>query len=444
MGIGAKQSEAFSLNLQRAGDSTVFMGVSTKKLAIMQKGYSEEIGRSVALSQEGLEAMAGLAQGTGLGEQFAIGMASSMDDFGGSVVTSAKLVEETMQNAGAMGVNSAKAAQMLSKDLKLAQKYSFKNGVKGLAKMSTEALRLKLDLDGIAGLSDKVFRPEGAIELAAKLGTMGGAFAQMADPMQLMFKARNDFAGFAKDIGAATAEFVEYNKENGTFDIKGGLAADRMREIANVTGIGAEKLQEMAVAQAKMKMIGSVIPFAVNAKDEALITSMSTIGENGEISIKVDGFSKSIKELNANDMKNLRGSKETLRKRAEEARTAMEVFDDIITSFTQLLLPVARGLKKDFAEPLRELIKDGDFQESIRSFVKGIASLVGAVTKFAIENPITTLITGLGVAIAGKAATWITNGKLLRVGSIWVVVKVVVGVVFLICLVVKKLKQVGV
>ena len=133
---------------------------------------------------------------------------------------------------------------MLSKNLKFAQRYKFKGGVKGLAKMSSEALKLWLDLDGIAGLADKVFRPEGAIEMAAKLQTMGGAFAQMANPMELMFKARNDFAGFAKDIGKATSEFVEYNAEQGTFDIKGGLAADRMREIANMTGLGVDKLQD--------------------------------------------------------------------------------------------------------------------------------------------------------------------------------------------------------
>ena len=67
--------------------------------------------------------------------------------------------------------------------------------------MSSDALRLKLDMDGIASLADKVFRPEGAIEMAAQLSVMGGEFAKLGDPMTLMFKARNDMEGFAKDIG---------------------------------------------------------------------------------------------------------------------------------------------------------------------------------------------------------------------------------------------------
>jgi len=110
MGVGNKQYKAFSNNLQKAGDSTVLMGVSTKELAKMQRGYSEEIGRSVALSKEGMVAMAEMSEGTGLGEQFAVGMAGAMDKFGGSVETSRDLVQETVDIAGAMGVNSAKAA----------------------------------------------------------------------------------------------------------------------------------------------------------------------------------------------------------------------------------------------------------------------------------------------------------------------------------------------
>lgn len=416
MGISKDNAKAFSRNLERAGSTTVQMGVSTKQLAKMQKGYSEEIGKAGVLSEKGLEAMAGMAEGTGLGEQFAIGMAGAMDKFGGSVQTSAALVQETMDSAGEMGVNAAKASEMLSKNLKFSQKYKFKGGVKGLAAMTTSALSLRLDLEGIAGMADKVFRPEGATEMAAKLQTMGGAFAQMANPMELMFKARNDFAGFADDIGKATAEFVEYNKENGTFDIKGGLAADRMREIANMTGIGAEKLQEMAVAQAKMKMIGGVIPFKVNKKDEALIASFSTIRENGDIEVKVGELSKSIKDLSVVDMKKLRGDKATLAERAKESRTAMETLDDIKTSFTQLLIPVAQALKKDFADPLRDLLGNEKFINGIKAFVEGAADLVGGFVKFAVDNPLITAIGTIGTAIAGKAFMWYQNGKTLGMG----------------------------
>ena len=215
MGVGNKQYNAFSKTMMNAAASTTMMGVNIKDLAKMQQNYSEEIGRSVILSERGLEAMAGMAEGTGLGTEFAAQMASSMDNFGVSVESSAKVVEETMNTADKFGVNAAKAVKSMHKNLKLAQRFHFKGGVNSLMKMSIEAERLKLDLDGIAGMAEKVFRPEGAIEMAAQLATLGGRFAKLGDPMQLMFKARNDMEGFAKDIGWASAEFVEFNKETG-------------------------------------------------------------------------------------------------------------------------------------------------------------------------------------------------------------------------------------
>lgn len=424
MGVGGSNFSDFAKNMRDAGGSTQAIGVSVEKLAQMQRGYSEEIGRSVALTEKGFVAMAELAEGTGLGEQFAIGMAGAMDMFGANIGTSRDLIEETMNIADSMGVNSAKAAESMQKNLKFAQKYNFKNGVKGLSKMTSEALKLKLDLDSIAGLAENVFRPEGAIELSAKLSTMGGAFAQMANPMQLMFKARNDFAGFAKDIGRATAEFVEYNKENGTFDIKGGLAADRMREIAKMTGIGVEKLQEMAVQQQKIKMIGSVSPVNIPEEDMAIIESMANIAKDGEITINTGKGVKDLKDLTEKDLINIKARRKTLDERAKQSRTAAEIFDDLIQSFQALLLPLAEGLQKGLS-PLQEMMKDfnkdNGFYDSIRTFSEGISSFVGDKLSGFIKvvggfvsaaGPGGTLAAIMGL----KAATWVLRGMSLGRG----------------------------
>ena len=424
MGVGGSNFSDFAKNMRDAGGSTQAIGVSVGKLAQMQRGYSEEIGRSVALTEKGFVAMAELAEGTGLSEQFAIGMASAMDDFGANIGTSRDLIEETMNTADSMGVNSAKAAESMQKNLKFAQKYNFKNGVKGLSKMTSEALKLKLDLDGIAGLADKVFRPEGAIELSAKLSTMGGAFAQMANPMQLMFKARNDFAGFAKDIGKATAEFVEYNKETGTFDIKGGLANDRMREIANMTGLGVEELRKMAVQQQKIKMIGSVSPIDIPKKDMDFVESMAQIGKDGEITINTGKGIKDLKDLTKEDLGIIKARKKTLDERAKQSRTAVEILDDLLQSFQALLLPLAEGLQKGLS-PLQEMMKDfnkdNGFYDSIRTFSEGVSLFVGDKLSGFIKvvggfvkqaGPGGTLAAIMGL----KAATWVLRGMSLGRG----------------------------
>lgn len=414
MALGSSQFDSFSKNLYSAADSTTMMGVNLKKLAILQGGYSKEIGRSVRLTEGGLKAMAGMAEGTGLGEQFAIGMASAMDNFGVGAEASAKMVEDTMNIAGEMGVNGAAASQALQKNLKLAQKYNFKGGVKALGKMSSDALRLKLDMDGIAGLADKVFRPEGAIEMAAQLSVMGGEFAKLGDPMTLMFKARNDMEGFAKDIGKATSEFVEFNKETGSFEVMGGLARDRMREISKMTGISVEELQKMAVAQKKIESIGSITPINFEDKDKEFISSVSEL-KNGEFYINIDGKDQLVKDLEASQLDSIRNQKETLEKRAKAARTFEEVITDLTMTLKQVLVPVAKDLKEFLGKPLQDLQAKWDkegFYDKLRNFAEMGAKLVGSIGKFIIENPIKALI-GVGLF---KAASWITTGRLLRMG----------------------------
>lgn len=417
MGIGNKQYEAFATNMNRAADSTTMMGVNIKELAKLQRGYSEEIGRSVRLTEGGLRAMAGMSEGTGLGAEFAVQMAASADDFGMSVEASAKLVEDTMNIAGEMGVNSSKAASTLQKNLKLAQKYGFKGGVKALGKMSADALRLKLDMDGIAGMAEKVFRPEGAIEMAAQLTTMGGEFAKLGDPMQLMFKARNDFEGFAKDIGKAAGEFVKFNKESGTFEVMGGLARDRMREISKITGIGVEELTKMAEAQKRVEAIGQVSPISMNEKDKELVSSLAKFNqESGQWEINVGTFSRDVKDLKKADLESIKTQKQSLEERAKQARTFDDTINDTIETLKQQFLDVAIKLKEFVGEPLQNFVdklKNSGFLDRLKDFVKGAGELAGTLVKWITDNPIKTAF------IAGSALLLKTVGGFLWDSMKW-------------------------
>ena len=421
MAGGQKQYTNMYNTITKAAETTTMWGVGVKDLAIMQRGYSEAIGRSVSLTEDGYKAMAKLAEGTGLGKEFAVQLAGEMDKFNISAERTSTIVETTMNKAAKIGVNGAAALKSLQQNLKLAQRFNFKGGIAGLAKLSAEATKLRLDMDGIAGVAERVFRPEGAIEMAAELTTMGGKFAALGDPMQLMFKARNNPEQFAKDIGKASAEFVEFNKETGEFNIKGGLAADRMREISRVTGISVEKLQEMAEAEQRIQEVRKSVKSGMfNQEDTDLISSMAKFDKSkGGWVINLNGQDKLVKDLRQTDMKNIKAEQETLDKRAEEARTFDETLMDLILQFKQLLLPFAKDLKKYLGGPIQELSKKWSaegFYKSIRDFVGGISKVVGLIGKFLIDNPIKTLIAALTLGLAGKAITWITNGLLLATG----------------------------
>ena len=177
----------------------------------------------------------------------------------------------------------------------------------------------------------------------------------------------------------------------------------------------------MAEAENKVQEIRKNVKGGMFSKEDTdLISSMAKFDKSkGGWVINVNGQDKLIKDLRQTDMKNIKAEKETLDKRAEDARTFDETLTDLILQFKQLLLPFAKDLKQYLGGPIQELSKTWKaegFYESIRDFVGGISKVVGLIGKFLIDNPITTLISALTLGLAGKAITWITNGLLLAKG----------------------------
>jgi hypothetical protein len=176
MGILNGQSKFFSKTISTASESTIQLGVGVSDLAKGQADYSAEIGRSVMLSEAGYQAMAEMAKGTTLGMQGAAQMAGDMELFGLSVEGSRDAIQKTVDIAHSMGVNAEKAIKGLGKNLKIANTFHFKGGVKGMAEMAVYAEKMKVDVGSIASMAGKVFRPEGAVEMAARLQNNGWFF----------------------------------------------------------------------------------------------------------------------------------------------------------------------------------------------------------------------------------------------------------------------------
>jgi hypothetical protein len=425
MNMGNKQMQQMTRRMGELSTQTWSYGAGAKDIAKMQEGYADELGRTVAFGNEGAEAMVLMARGTSLGFEGAVAMVSEMDKFGLSATGAKDVIQDAVTVSAKMGVNGNKAVKELQKNLKFAQRFTFKGGVKGLARMSADATRLKLDMDGIAGLAEKVFRPEGAIEMAAQLATMGGEFAKLGDPMQLMFKARNDFAGFAKDIGKATVEFIDFNSETGEFSTKGGLALDRMRELSKITGISVEKLQEMGQAQKRIETISGQLrsPFQFNNEDKELIGSMAKFQKGKGWTIEVDGVERPIKDLNSGMLKSIRDNATSLEKRAELSRTFDDDLKQVIEMLKEQLVPFVQALKNNMDGPIKDFIKkltEEDFFGKIQKFAKTAGDIVGKIGGFLAKMGSVFGEKGVFAALIGglilDKAKWFINGAQLAAG----------------------------
>ena len=190
------------------------------------------------------------------------------------------------------GVAVSSVASGVVSNMDKMNKYNFEGGIKGLAKMSAQASRLDIDMSKIFGVVDKVFNPEGAIELAASLQRLGVSANGLLDPLRLMDLSQNDPAELQNQIVNMSKEFVRFNKELGQFEIMPGEKR-RLNEIGTALGMTNGELQKMALNAAgldfKMKQIK--FPSSIASKeDRELIATLATVNKEGVAEIKVKRF----------------------------------------------------------------------------------------------------------------------------------------------------------
>jgi hypothetical protein len=216
--------------------------------------------------------------------------------------------------------------------------YNFEGGTKGLAKMSAQAAKLGIDMGKIFEVVDKVFNPEGAIELAAGLQRLGVQSSALLDPLRLMDLSQNDPTELQNQIVEMSKDFVRFNKELNQFEIMPGEKR-RMNEIGKELGMNNGELQKMALnaANLEFKMKQIKLPSGIASKeDKELIATLATINKEGIAEVKVEKLDsqgkgigeymmKAVDQLNPEDISNLRKQQEMHGKTMEEI--ALEQLD---------------------------------------------------------------------------------------------------------------------
>lgn len=421
MGLLTKKTDSFRNSLDYAGQQTASFGVGIGELAKMQADYSSELGRSVMLGQQGLEAMAQMAQATGLGAEGAAKMAADMEQQGVSAERTRDLIQQTMNDSSKMGINASKVIKNIQSNIKLLNKYNFKGGVKGLVKMAETVTKLGVNMDFVAGMAEKLFDVEGAVEMSAQLQVMGGAWAKLADPFKLMYMARNDMEGLVEEMGKAAEASVHFNKKSADFEIS-AMEMHKLRKIAEQTGVAYEDLATAGKNAAKMTQIKKQMSFSVDKDTQEFLATTAKFNDKGEAYIEINGDPKLVKSLSAADKAVLKAQiaeKASLKDRAEASQTFDDKLKNVVMQLKQFLLPFMNALDKGLrpvVQKFTDAMKNPEIMKGIKSAAEIAGKVLTTVGKFMANNPVTTLvgaIAGMGLL---EAAKWYMNGKALGMG----------------------------
>jgi hypothetical protein len=416
MGLTSNQMATFSKNTAYAAVETAKLGISVDEVIRLQQSMSEGLGKNLILTREQIKGVAEMAKGTNLGVEGVSTMAEGFSSFGVNLDTMRDRIENVFQSTQKLGLNSSKVIKTISDNLKTAQKYSFKDGSKSLDEMAKRAVSVKMSMESVFGLSEKLFELEGAVELSAQLQVLGGSFAALGDPMQLIYQARNDMEGLQKSLIEATKGVAMFDKATGEFKIP-SAELHRLRKVAEATGISIDEMTQSALELAKQDKAMSQLAnaFKYSPEQRQAISNLAQVGKDGVLKIVTsDGTTKALSALNDLEIENILGKSSSLEQAAKSRMTFLDMLKNIGNVFTSKLFPVLESISQKLMDS--GLLKNLEgVAEKIAGFISElftsdkVGKMIDAATSFIqkIFNIIDSVLSGDGSFI----------GKVIDAGS---------------------------
>ncbi len=276
--------------------------VSTDELLKLQENYTKAVGRNVRLSNADQENMA--AMRAIIGEGKTTEFASQFENFGLSMSSTAEHMGKMFADASKAGISFEKYSDNVKQNISIAQNYTFKDGLKGLESMAKKATAIKMDMQMVANLAQKVSTVEGAIDVGAKLQVLGGPFAQAADPLGMLNEGLNDIEGLQDRVTRMIGQLGSFDKSTGEVKVS-AFNKRRVAAAAEAMGMDYGKLMESVNANARRGEVEKQLNASASASklDDNMKELIKNNAEfkNGKAGVSINGEWKSIDELGNGD-----------------------------------------------------------------------------------------------------------------------------------------------
>ena len=265
--------------------------------------------------------------------------------------------------ASSAGLSFEKYSDNVAKNIRIAQNYTFKNGIAGLESMAKKATALRLDMQQVAGFADKVSTVEGAITTAAQVQVLGGPFAQLADPMGMLAEGLTDMEGLYDRVTKTIGHLGQFNRETGQVEVS-AFNKQRIKAYAQATGMDYSQLMESINNQSKRDEINRQIASssAANLPEQMkeLIRNSGTF-ENGKAGVSIGGKFYSVNDLQENQMDDL----------IAETRSESEDIKDIAKNLRSLV-DKRSGREKQYAAGQAEVLELTGKAEKTLTSIEGL------------------------------------------------------------------------
>lgn len=377
LGLTSNQFNTIREQAALVADEAFRYGMNFEEALGFTRQLSELTGKNRILLGDQVDFLASIAKSTGLGAEGAAEIYSNFRLLGKSLSSVDEEVNQIADRSSTLGLNVTKTLETTSELVKESSGLRFENGVEGIAKLVQKAQSLRVEINDLSQLADDFMKPEDAIEKAAGLRVLGGAFSDIADPMELMYKAQNAPNELAEGFLDAAKNLAVYNEELNRFEIP---PKQRMRMQQAVEGIGLEfeQVKNAALQGAQnMKLMSQMSPESKKIfNDDQLkgIANMAKMTEKGEGYIQMTSgpemktMLKNIHKLSSDQLKSITERLDSERELSMTRQNIVEQFQNIYRRFQMAFVPMFNSLDG--------MLKDSGFMKQLRLGIDELQKLV--------------------------------------------------------------------
>ena len=283
MGRGESYAEGFGKMLEATAKEIIRAGGTRDDASKIQIETLGIMGRASMLSQKQAVDLFNASKVTGVASK---DLTEAFLDSGKNLSNISKEMLVVRETAQSLGVNAKQTSALVVSNLDKLNRFTFRGGVEGLAKMAANSQSMRIGMESTFELVDELMNPEKAIEMASEFQRMGIASADLTNPLKLMSMEAGELQ---EKLGEAMSNYVTIG-EDGTKTIS-QMGRRVMKNLAAQGIMTRGELEKLAIGTREIQDKMSKINFSGFNLDEdtqKLIANVAQLGEGGvyEISTK--------------------------------------------------------------------------------------------------------------------------------------------------------------
>lgn len=378
-------------------------GLNEQDVIQMQNAYGQGTGRSIIGDETSMNKTA--AFGKYLGDNnLAVELSNSTEIFNMGMSTTMDLMWDMTKKVNKMGLDGRKYMKDMTQNLKMAQKYNFKNGVQGMMNMAKWAQSVRYDMNKLPALLEDILGGglEGIIEKGAKLQVLGGGFAMGADPLAMMYEAMEDPDSLAKRINAMTEGMGKFDSKTGQVKFN-GMEQRQLQLLAQYTGQSLDDVKNQASYKIKNEKMGHLISNDLDEEQRASLVNKAYYKDGQWMVNGIDGKPMQVSQINDENIDQVQA--ETFEGTVEQALSKIVGYLDISNGLsTEQKAAISNGFVENgeyIKNQEERLAKQEEVSQNINEWVEKVSLWSEQATQSfqAIQNDIKTPVETAATAL---------------------------------------------